>query len=139
MNTYEKRIKDDIESVQVGCYSDVDNLHKYPQELSEQILRKLIEWACQPQNDTLIILARKKINEINKDWLKVHFLDVAKECIDFSDYWEYSRLLELFVLVLPEVKTMALKICEDSEDEDIREVIEDYKEESVSRELDFRI
>ena len=69
--------------------------------------------------------------------MKVHFLDVAKGCIDFSDYWEYRRLLELIVLVLPEVKTTALKICEDSEDEDIREVIEDYKEESVSRKLEF--
>lgn len=132
MDTYEKRIRDDLESVRVGCYSDINNLHKYPQELSKQILRRLIEWACQPQNDTLIILARKKINEIDKDWMKVHFFDVAKECIDFSDYWEYRRLLELIVLVLPEVKTMALKICGDSEDEDIREVIEDYKEESVS-------
>ena len=137
MDTYEKRIMDDIESVQVGCYSDIDNLHKYPQELSKQILRRLIEWACQPQNDTLIILARKKINEIDKDWMKVHFLDVAKGCIDFSDYWEYRRLLELIVLVLPEVKTIALKICEDSEDEDIREVIEDYKEEAVSRKLEL--
>lgn len=137
MDTYEKRIMDDLESVRVGCYSDINNLHKYPQELSKQILRRLIEWACQPQNDTLIILARKKINEIDKDWMKVHFLDVAKECIDFSDYWEYRRLLELIVLVLPEVKTMALKICENSEDEDIREVIEDYKEESVSQKLEL--
>ena len=137
MDTYEKRIMDDLESVRVGCYSDINNLHKYPQELSKQIFRRLIEWACQPQNDTLIILARKKINEIDKDWMKVHFCDVAKECIDFSDYWEYRRLLELIVLVLPEVKTMALKICEDSEDEDIREVIEDYKEESVSQKLEL--
>ena len=131
MNTLEKRLIEDIETIKVGCYGDVDNLHKYPQELSWQILRKLIEWACQPQNDTSIVLARKKIAEIDKEWLKLHFLDVAKECIDFSDYWEYRRLLELIVLVLPEVKIEALKICEDSENEDILEVIEDFKEESV--------
>lgn len=131
MNTWEKRLIEDIETIKVGCYGDVDNLHKYPQELSWQILRKLIEWACQPQNDTSIVLARKKIAEIDKEWLKLHFLDVAKECIDFSDYWEYRRLLELIVLVLPEVKIEALKICEDSENEDILEVIEDFKEESV--------
>ena len=53
---------------------------------------------------------------------------MAKECIDFSDDWEYRRLLELIVIVLPEVKLEALKICEDSEDEDILEIIEDYKE-----------
>ena len=131
MNTVEKRIIEDIETIKVGCYGDIYNLHKYPQKLSRQILRKLIEWACQPQNDTPIVLARKKINEINREWLKIHFLDVAKMCIDFSDYWEYRRLLELIVLVLPEVKFDALKICENSEDEDILEVIEDYKDESV--------
>ena len=127
MDTYENRIINDIETVQAGCYSDVSNLHKYPREISRQILRKLIEWACKPQNDTAILLARKKIEEMNKEWLKAHFLDVAKTCIDFTDYWEYRRLLEVIVLVLPEVKASALKMCEDSEDEDIREVIEDYR------------
>lgn len=131
MKTFEKRIIEDLESVKVGVYGDIENLHKYPQELSRQILRKLIEWACQPQNDTPIVIARKKINEINKDWLKIHFLDVAKVCIDFSDYWEYRRLLELIVLVLPEVKQDALIICENSEEEDILDVIEDYKDEFV--------
>lgn len=61
MNTWENRIIEDIETVKVGCYGNIDNLHKYPQELSWQILRKLIEWACQPQNDTSIVLARKKL------------------------------------------------------------------------------
>ena len=129
MNPYEKRIIDDLETVQIACYNDMNNLHEYPQEVSRQILRKLIEWACQPQNKAPIILARKKIGEINKDWLKLYFLDVAKECIDFEDYWEYSRLLEVIVLELLEIKVSALKICENSEDEDIQEIIADYKED----------
>jgi len=29
MDSYEKMILDDIETVQVGCYSDITNLHKY--------------------------------------------------------------------------------------------------------------
>ena len=131
MNTYENKIMEDIEGVKAGCYGDMDHLHKYPPEISRQILRILIEWACQPQNDTPIILARKKMDEIDKEWLKTCFLKVAKECVDFSDYWEYRRLLELIVLVLPEVKQEALKLCEDSENEDILEVIEDYKEEAI--------
>lgn len=128
INICEKRIIDDVDTIQVGCYYDVVNLHKYPEELACQILKKLIEWACQPQNVTPILLARKKIDEINKDWLKHCLLDVAKECIDFSDYWEYSRLLELIVCVIPELKSEALQLCEDSEDEDIREVLENYKD-----------
>ncbi len=128
MNTYEKRIVDDVETVQVGCYSDINNLHKYPQKSGNQILCKLIEWACKPQNVTTIVIAREKIGEINKEWLRGCLLDAAKECIDFSDDWEYRRLLELIVQVLPELKEAALELCKDSENEDIREVIEDYKE-----------
>ena len=117
-----------MDTIQVGCYYDVGNLHKYPRELAGQILQKLIEWACQPQNVTPILLARKKIDEINKEWLKHYLLDAAKECIDFSDYWEYSRLLELIVCVIPELKPEALQLCEDSEDEDIQDVLDDYKD-----------
>lgn len=130
MNTWERRIIEDLDSVKIGCYDDIGNLHKFPQELSRQILRKLIEWACQPQNDTLIVLARKKVDEIDKEWLTNCFLDVAKECIDFSDYWEYRRLLELIVFVLPELRQEALKICEDSDDAEILEIIDGYKEET---------
>ena len=128
IDIYEKRLIDDLETVQAGCYSDINNLHNYPEELASQILRKLIEWACQPQNVTPILLARKKLDEINKDWLRHYFLDVAKVCIDFSDYWEYRRLLELIVCVIPELKEPTLELCKYSEDDDIREVIEDYKE-----------
>ena len=124
----EKRIKDDVETVCKGSYDDISNLHKYPEKTANEILKKLIEWACKPQNVTPIVLARKKIDEINKNWLKQCFVDVAKECIDFSDYWEYRRLLELIVCVVPELKPLALQICEDSEDKDIREIIEDFKE-----------
>ena len=127
INICEKRIIDDIDAIQAGCYYEMANLHKYPKELAGKILQKLIEWACQPQNVTPIVLARKKIGEIDKEWLRNCLLDVAKECIDFSDYWEYSRLLELIVCIIPELKAEALQLCEDSEDEDIREVFEDYK------------
>lgn len=128
IDIYEKRLIDDLETVQAGCYSDINNLHNYPEELASQILRKLIEWACQPQNVTPILLARKKLDEINKDWLKHYFLDVAKACIDFSDYWEYRRLVELVVFVLPELKQEILQLGAQSENEEVREVVEDFKD-----------
>lgn len=127
-DVYEKKIIDDIETVQVGGYTNIRNIDTYPKETACLILKKLLEWACQPQNATPIVIARNKISEIDKIWLKQYFLEVAKTCIDFSDDWEYRRLLELLINVAPELKEEALKLGMGSENEDIQEVIKDYKE-----------
>lgn len=128
MDIYEKRIINDIETVQVGCYYSIMDIDKYPKEMACEILQKLLEWACQPQNMTAIAIARKKIREINKDWLSEYLLEVTETCIDFSDEWEYRRLLELVVDVVPEMKEHFLEFGLDSENEGIREIVEDYKE-----------
>lgn len=128
INRYEKRIINDIETIQEGCCYDLVNIDKLPKEVACQILQKLLEWACQPQNITAIETARKKIREINKDWLNENLLEVIEDCIDLSDEWEYRRLLELVVDVLPERKGYILELGIDSENEEIRECVEDYKE-----------
>ncbi len=127
-DVYEKRIIDDIEAVQVGAYSNIGRVDKYPKKIACLILQKLLEWACQPQNATAIIIARNRISEIDKDWLKQYFFEVAEKCIDFSDDWEYRRLMELIICVIPELKEDALALVENSEDEDIQEVVRDYRE-----------
>ncbi|MDE7424421.1 MAG: hypothetical protein K2N51_12170 [Lachnospiraceae bacterium] len=128
IDIYEKRIINDIETIQEGCCYNLVNIDKSPKEIAYQILQKLLEWACQPQNMTAIAIARKKIREINKDWLNENFLEVIEDCIDLSDEWEYRRLLELVVDVLPEMKGHILELGIDSENEEIREIVEDYKE-----------
>ena len=98
-----------------------------PLKNSWLILQKLLKWACQPQNTTAIVIARNKINEIDRAWLKQYFLEIAEKCIDFSDDWEYRRLMELVVCVVPELKEDALELVENSENEDIQEVAQDYR------------
>ena len=44
-----------------------------------------------------------------------------------SDEWEYRRLVELVVLVLPELKQEVLKLGAQSENEEMREVVEDFQ------------
>ena len=77
--------------------------------------------------ESRIDISRKKINEINKDWLNQFLLEVASTCIDCSDEWEYRRLVELVVLVLPELKQEVLKLGAQSENEEVREVVEDFQ------------
>lgn len=126
MDVYEQQIINDVEALREGCYFDMGNIDKYPKELACQILKKLLEWACQPQNTTPIVIARNKISEINKEWLLKNLIEVAVECIDMYDEWEYRRLAEVVVGVIPELKQEVLEFGVESENEEIREVVEDF-------------
>lgn len=126
IDRYEEIIIEDIEKVQVGSYFNMTSINQCSQEISKQILQKLLEWACQPQNTNAIMIARKKIGEINRYWLESNLIDVATKCIDFSDEWEYRRLLELIVLMTPKLKEEVLELGKMSGNKDIEDVVEEY-------------
>lgn len=126
-NMYETWLMEQIHSIANFSYEDIKILDKYPLDVSKQVLKVLIENSCLGQNYGPIDISRKKINEINKDWLNQFLLEVASTCIDCSDEWEYRRLVELVVLVLPELKQEVLKLGAQSENEEVREVVEDFQ------------
>ena len=126
-NMYETWLMEQIHSIDNFPYEDIKILDKYPLDVSKQVLKVLIENSCLGQNYGPIDISRKKINEINKDWLNQFLLEVASTCIDCSDEWEYRRLVELVVLVLPELKQEVLKLGAQSENEEVREVVEDFQ------------
>lgn len=121
-NMYETWLMEQIHSIANFPYEDIKIL-----DVSKQVLKVLIENSCLGQNYGPIDISRKKINEINKDWLNQFLLEVASTCIDCSDEWEYRRLVELVVLVLPELKQEVLKLGAQSENEEVREVVEDFQ------------
>lgn len=126
-NMYETWLIEQIQNIDNFPYEDIKILHKYPLDVSKQVLKVLIENSCLGQNYGPIDISRKKINEIDKDWLNQFILEVASTCIDCSDEWEYRRLVELVVLVLPELKQEVLKLGAQSENEEVREVVEDFQ------------
>lgn len=130
MNQYECRLLKDLEKCSGFNYHDVKLVDKYPIKVSLQVLKVLLEWACQPQNIAAIELGRKKIAEIDGLWLQQHLLEVATQCVDFSDEWEYRRFVELVVIVTPNLKNRVLMIGMHSDNEEIREVVEDFKDNS---------
>ena len=107
-NMYETWLMEQIHSIANFPYEDIKILDKYPLDVSKQVLKVLIENSC-------------------KDWLNQFLLEVASTCIDCSDEWEYRRLVELVVLVLPELKQEVLKLGAQSENEEVREVVEDFQ------------
>lgn len=126
-NTYEVWLIEELHKIKEFQYKDIKLLHQYPLEISKQVLKILIENSCLGQNYAPIELGRKKINEINKIWLKQYFLEIAQTCIDFSDEWEYRRLVELTLYVIPELKEQIFELGVNSENEEVREVIDDYR------------
>ena len=128
MDMYEMMLINELQKINKFPYEDIPSIDKYPLCIAKKVLKVLIENACLGQNYAPIELGRKKLNEINKDWLNRNFLKVASSCIDYSDEWEYRRLVELVVLVVPELKQKVLDIGKNSKNEEIREIIEDYKE-----------
>ena len=73
------------------------------------------------------MLGRRQIAKIPKTWLKLHLLAVVKKDFEYSDYWNYRRLLELVVELFPELKDDILSINCGITDPDLIEVIYDYK------------
>ena len=76
-NMYETWLMEQIHSIANFPYEDIKILDKYPLDVSKQVLKVLIENSCLGQNYGPIDISRKKINEINKDWLNQFLLEVA--------------------------------------------------------------
>ena len=73
------------------------------------------------------MMGREKIAQIPKAWLRTHLLNVVKRDFDYSDYWNYRRLLEVVVETLPELKYAILSLNSETTDEDLIDIINDYK------------
>ena len=128
INRYEAWLIEELQKIDNFPYEDIKLLDKYPLQVSKQVLKVLIENSCLGQNYEPIDLACKKINEIDKNWLRQYFIEVASSCIGYSDEWEYRRLVELVFGVVPELKQKILEFGAKSENDEIREVVEDFQD-----------
>ena len=128
MDIYEMDLIKEVNKTLDGIYDDISHLDQYPLPVSKKVLGILIQNACLGQNCGPIELGRKKIGEIdNRDWLIKYFIEVADENIDYSDEWEFRRLVELVMLCVPELKECVLSKGANSENEEVREAVEDYR------------
>lgn len=106
------------------------NLDQYDSKTMQKVLGVLLEWACYPQNDTTIIEARSKIAEIPRKCLENNLIKAARQGFDYSDDWNYRRLLELADELIPLNMAEFISLNADSDDPDIMEIIEDYTKKS---------
>lgn len=74
LNQYEEWLIEELQCNYEFNYQDIKHLDEYPYEIFKNVLKMLIENACLGQNYSPIELARRKISEINAEWLKENLL-----------------------------------------------------------------
>jgi hypothetical protein len=90
-------------------------------------LRASIQLACQPQNAHRIVAGRQQVLAMPRAWVIQSIEEVATSCLNFKDYWEYRRLLELASQLDADLVQRLVQLGQASDDEDVREAAQDFK------------
>ena len=126
MDWREEKLKEELSKYDI-LFSDLCSLDKYDDCISEKVLLILLQWSCCGQNDASILLGRKKIAELPHEWLNSHLYNVVKHNFDYTDDWNYRRLLELVNVYLPEHINSFLDLNAETNNLDLLDVIYDFK------------
>ena len=127
MNIFEENLDKWLKKDIGISLEDTDFFDQYSFDVKIVILKMFVQWACESQNIANIELGRKRVSHLNKKWLQDHLIDAANDALDLSDEWEYRRFVELVIVAVPELKKEAVEIGMQSNNADIREASDDYK------------
>ena len=129
MDVYEKAIADSINKIAgKDIYFNACEIIELDDDTASDIVGELVSWACQPTNITPITIARDCLKQFPEQWVSPKIKQTAHRYIDISDDWDYRRLLELCRLISPQLLKWALGLGENSENPDITEAVDDFKE-----------
>ena len=127
MNTYEKWIADSINKIaNKEIFFNTDMIMRDSEEISANIVAELIGWACKPQNESSIRIARDCLKQFPIEWVSLRIKQTTIKSIDITDEWEYRRLLELCELISTDLLKWAIILGEKSTNPDIVEAVDDY-------------
>lgn len=127
-SSYQDNICNVLNRISQNSYNNMVGLDSLPLDKAREILTILLGFACEAQNIANITIARGLILQIPSKWLLDNLKSVAEETIDFNDDWEYRRLLELVECISKELLKWAVELGLNSNDIEIKEVAEDFKE-----------
>lgn len=127
MDWREEKLRAELFEVDGFQMDEISNISTYEDCISERILYILLQWACYGQNETGILFGREQIAKIPMQWLEKHLMTVVKNDFEYTDDWNYRRLLELVSKQVPELMEDVLLINSDTNNPDLLEVIEDFR------------
>ena len=123
----EERLKEELNRIDGFQIDDLCRLDMYNKDIAQKVLSILLEWACYGQNEAGIMMGRRKISEIPIEWLELNLVCTVKNYFDYSDDWNYRRLLEVVVESVPKLTEEILLLNENTDRQDILEIIDDFK------------
>lgn len=127
----EEKLTEELSRIGGFQIDDLCRLDVYDTDISQKVLSILLEWACYGQSEAGIMLGRRKISEIPVEWLEWNLVRTVKKYFDYSDDWNYRRLLEVVVESVPKLKEEILLLNEDSNDQEILEIRQQFKEGTI--------
>jgi hypothetical protein len=91
---YEASYRSQMDQFYPGLWERLDLLPTLEPELAKDVLVYLLSF-CRNQNIANIMIGRRAIAEIPRDWLLKHIEKAAQFLCTYNDEWEYRRLGEL--------------------------------------------
>jgi hypothetical protein len=91
----DKRFKDKLESISIGLSDDLGGVSEVHGEKADSLVAAILESACQASHYRNITLGLEAASELPREWLLSRIERVAGQLLDWTDEWEYCRLLEL--------------------------------------------
>ncbi|KAA3640664.1 MAG: hypothetical protein DWQ02_01735 [Bacteroidetes bacterium] len=104
---------------------EVDFIKQLPGEKAEEIIQHLLGLACITQNISNINIGRYFLQQLKSEWLLSRIFRLSKSLLDSNNYWEYNRLMELFLSL---DSNLAEKLAELSLKNNNPEIVEIGKE-----------
>jgi hypothetical protein len=92
-----------------------------PGDQAVEVVKYLLQLACQPSNAVPILLGRRSLVRIPRAWLIPRLDDAAVAALDLNDEWEYRRYLEVCSFIDPALAEQVAKRGLTSGNADVRE------------------
>jgi len=128
MNIYEEIISQKInEKAQKNISNDIQSIINEPNDISLDIIKILLSYACTPTHIAPITYARNLISQIQTEWICEKIKNLIFKSINIYDDWDYRRFLELSEMISDDLLDWAISISNHSQNPDIIEAAEDFK------------
>jgi hypothetical protein len=87
----------------------LDGVPELPQDIPLDVVKYLLQLACQPSHITPILLGRRSLVRLPRQWLLERLESAAAAVLDLNDDWEYRRFIEVCCFLDIE---LAERLCE---------------------------
>ena len=132
MNVYEEVIQNKINEIAgKEISSDIQQVVHETDDISSEIIKALLFYACNPTHIALITYSRKCLSQLSSEWLCIKIKNLVFQSVNIYDDWEDRRFLELSEIISKELLDWGISIAIFSTNPEIVEAAEDFKKRQV--------